>query len=42
MDLGIPSEDLDAILGIAEMTATLDDNLIVYVQGPALQKWSST
>lgn len=42
MDLGIPSENLNEILEIAEMTATGHDNLVVFVEGPALQKWSTT
>ena len=39
VDLGIPSENLDEILGLAETVATGHDDVIVYVQGPALQKW---
>lgn len=42
VDLGIPSENLDEILGIAETAATGHDDVIVYVEGPALQKWSKT
>lgn len=39
MDLGIPSENLDDILGLAETVATGHDDVIVYVTGPVLQKW---
>lgn len=40
IDLGIPSNDLDALLELAETVATGHDDVIVYIQGPALQKWS--
>lgn len=38
IDIGPPSEDLDALLGLADMMAPHTD-LIVYVEGPVLQKW---
>jgi hypothetical protein len=41
LDLGPKTEDLDAILGLAETMAPHPD-LIVFVDGPALQKWSTT
>lgn len=42
VDLGLPTEDIDKILGIAEMVATLSDDVIVFVEGPALKKWDGT
>jgi hypothetical protein len=43
LDLGPVTEDLDKLLGLGEMMATnRDDSLIVYVEGPALQKWESS
>jgi hypothetical protein len=39
VDLGIPSENLDDLLGLAETVATGHDDLVVFVEGPALQKW---
>lgn len=39
--IGPATEDLDAILGLGEMAAAHHD-LIVYVEGPALQKWESS
>lgn len=39
LEIGPPSEDLDAILGLADMMATNRPDVIVYVDGPALQKW---
>lgn len=42
VDLGIPTEDLEALLGLAETVATGHDDVIVYIDGPALQKWSTT
>lgn len=41
IDLGIKTESLDDLLELGEMAATGHDNLIVYVSGPALQKWES-
>ena len=39
-NLGPPTENLDQILGLAEMEATnREDSVIVFVQGPVLQKW---
>lgn len=38
-DLGVPSENLDLLLGLAETVATGHDDVVVYIQGPALQKW---
>lgn len=40
VDLGIPTENLDTLLELAETVATGHDDAIVYIQGPALQKWS--
>ena len=38
--LGPKTEDLDMILGLGDMMATnREDTLIVYVEGPVLQKW---
>lgn len=42
LDLGPATEDLDALLGLGDMMATNRDSLIVFVDGPALQKWEST
>jgi hypothetical protein len=42
VDLGLEGEDLDKILGIAEMVATLSDDVIVFVDGPVLQKWDGS
>lgn len=42
VDLGLPSEDLDAILGLADTIATNRPDVIVYVEGPVLQKWSDS
>lgn len=39
--IGPPSENLDSILGLADLVATGHDNVIVYVEGPVLQKWVS-
>lgn len=39
LDIGPPSENLDAILELGDMMASSRDGLIVYVQGPVLQKW---
>ena len=39
VDLGLPGEDLDKLLGIADMVATINPDVIVYVEGRALQKW---
>ena len=41
LPIGPPSEDLDALLGLADLMATNRPDLIVYVEGPALQKWVS-
>jgi hypothetical protein len=38
----MPTEDLDALLCLAETVATGHDDMLVYIEGPALQKWSST
>ena len=38
-ELGPATEDLDAILGLGEQTATFAPEVIVYVEGPVLQKW---
>ena len=42
IDIGPPTEDLDAILGLADTMATNRPGLIVYVEGPVLQKWESS
>lgn len=42
VDLGLPSENVDEILGLAETVATGHDDVIVYVEGPVLQKWEDT
>lgn len=39
IDIGPPTEDVDAILGLADTMATNRDGLIVYLEGPVLQKW---
>lgn len=37
--LGEVTEDLTQLLGLGEMMATGRDDVIVFVEGPALQKW---
>lgn len=39
IDIGPPTEDLDTLLGLADMVATSRPGLIVYAEGPVLQKW---
>lgn len=39
IEIGPPTEDLDEILGLADMVATSRPGLIVYAEGPVLQKW---
>lgn len=39
VELGIKEQNFDEILEIGDMLATFNHNLIVYVQGPALQEW---
>lgn len=41
LDLGIPTDDVDAILGLGEIMATnRDDSLIVFVdETPGLPEW---
>ena len=41
IELGPPTEDLDAILGLADTVATDRPGLVVYVEGPVLQKWET-
>lgn len=40
LELGPPTTDLDAILELGDAVATGHPGLVVYVDGPALQKWS--
>lgn len=42
LEIGPPSEDLDEILGLADELATSRPGLIVHVEGPVLQKWSTS
>jgi hypothetical protein len=42
VDLGLPTEDLDTLLELGDTVATSRPDVIVYVEGPALQKWSET
>lgn len=42
VDLGVPTENLETLLGLAETVATGHDDIVVYIEGPALQKWEST
>lgn len=39
LELGPDTTDLDDILGLGETMATNRDSLIVFVDGPPLQKW---
>lgn len=37
--IGLPSENLDELLGLGETMATSRPGLIVWLEGPALQRW---
>lgn len=39
VDIGLPTENLDALLELGNMMAANRPGLIVYVDGPALQRW---
>ena len=41
VEVGPPSEDLDALLELGDFMAASRPGLIVHVEGPALQKWES-
>lgn len=40
-DIGLPTQDFDTILELGSTLAESRPGLIVYVEGPVLQKWST-
>lgn len=40
IDLGSPTENLDDLLQLGDFMATGRPGIIVYVEGPALRKWT--
>lgn len=41
VDLGLPEQDDDALLGIGEALATFDPGVVVFTQGMSLQQWKA-